>query len=411
MLNKRKRRLIFALLASCLFLTGIGGYFLIPRAQVTTGQALTWLRGWLQPSGSLPAPIAATTPLQEVVIRSASEADPVKPTLIETVSTPEPLPASASLPSPAFDPNRDYQTWNNCGPATLALALRFWGWVGDQNTISDVLKPEAQDKNVNIDELAWYVAQYLPNLQAEIRIGGDLASLKRFITNGYPVLIEGAFQLEKPAWPGDDLWAAHYLLVTGYDEGAAQFTVQDSYYGPDRLVSFDQLRNDWKAFNNVYMVIFPQTGLQQVQTLFGADWQVSANQQNTIAEIQNQLAMNRNDVFAWFNLGSVLSALGDYPQAFDAFSMARQLGLPQRMLRYQFTPFDAAYKTGELSDLTQLVDYSLKITPDSEESLFWKGRLLYESGNLPAAATLLHKALAMNPGNRDAIQLLSEINP
>mgnify|MGYP000983742527 FL=1 len=411
MLKNRNHKLIFALLAACVILAGLGGVMLIPRAQMTAGQALTWLRGWLQPSGSLPAPIVTETPQEEVEIRSSTAIDLDEPSPVKLVSATEPLPASVTLPSPVFDPNRDYQTWNNCGPATLALALRFWGWEGDQNIISTVLKPEVQDKNVNIDELAWYVAQYLPGLQAEIRVGGDLATLKRFIANGYPVLIEGAFKMEKPAWPGDDLWAAHYLLVTGYDEDAAQFTVQDSYYGPDRLVSNDQLLNDWKAFNHIYMVIFPPSGLQQVQTLFGADWQVSANQQNTIAEIQNQLAMNRNDVFAWFNLGSVLSALGDYPQAFDAFSMARQLGLPQRMLRYQFTPFDAAYETGELSDLTQLVDYSLKITPDSEESLFWKGRLLYESGNLPAAATLLHKALAMNPGNRDAIQLLSEINP
>lgn len=414
MLKKRNRKLIFTLLAACVILAGLGGYLLIPRAQVTVGQGLTWLRGWLQPTGSLPAPVADATPLGTAKPAVGKLADMVNlndQTPNKSVNNPDPLPASMILPSPAFDPNKDYQTWNNCGPATLALALRFWGWEGDQNVISAVLKPEAQDKNVNVEELAWYVEQYLRNLHAEIRVGGDLSTLKRFIAAGFPVLIEGAFKLEKPAWPGDDLWAAHYLLVTGYDEETAQFTVQDSFYGPDRLVSFDQLQNDWKAFNNVYLVVYPEAELQKIQTLFGSEWLVSANQQHTAEKLQDELVLNRNDAFAWFNLGSSLSALGDYSRAFDAFSTARQLGLPQRMLRYQFAPFEVAYETGEWADLTQLVDYSLKITPDSEESLFWKGRLLYESGNLPAAETLLRKALAMNPGNRDAIQLLSEINP
>jgi len=25
-----------------------------------------------------------------------------------------------------------FQTWNNCGPANLAMALSFWGWEGNQ---------------------------------------------------------------------------------------------------------------------------------------------------------------------------------------------------------------------------------------------------------------------------------------
>jgi hypothetical protein len=33
-----------------------------------------------------------------------------------------------------------FQTWNNCGPATLAMALSFYGWRGTQKEAAAVLQ-------------------------------------------------------------------------------------------------------------------------------------------------------------------------------------------------------------------------------------------------------------------------------
>ncbi len=78
------------------------------------------------------------------------------------------------LDSPAYEK----QDINNCGPATLAMYLRFYGWQGDQFTISDIIKPIAQDRNVNVEELDYYVKNYAGWLQTIYRVGGDLEPLK-----------------------------------------------------------------------------------------------------------------------------------------------------------------------------------------------------------------------------------------
>jgi tetratricopeptide (TPR) repeat protein len=321
------------------------------------------------------------------------------------------LPQTALLPSPTFNPKKDYQDWNNCGPATLALDLRFWGWKGNQTTISVVVKPERQDKNVNIDELAAYVNSSAAGLQAEIRVGGDLATLKKFLAAGFPVVIEESFKVEKPAWPGDDLWASHFLLLTGYDYKTSIFTVQDVYYGPDRQATYDDVERDWQSFNHVYLVVFPKSRLDQVQSLMGSDWDVDANTRRTLDALQNQLQLEPGNAYAWFNLGTNLVSLGDYPAAASAFKTARQLGLPQRMLRYQFGPFIAAFQTGDFKDLTQLLDFSLNITPDSEEALYWKGQQLLQTGDKQGANYFFREAVKANPNYQAAKKALQEINP
>ena len=59
--------------------------------------------------------------------------------------TPNPTPTLSSTPIPeslqltGF--RHEYQGWNNCGPATLSMALSYWGWEGDQYDIAPLTKP------------------------------------------------------------------------------------------------------------------------------------------------------------------------------------------------------------------------------------------------------------------------------
>jgi tetratricopeptide (TPR) repeat protein len=411
MLKTQIKKTLMLVIAVGIILTTTAAYFFIPNVQMRANLIATWVKGSLAPAGELPAAETSPKVIQAEVPHQSTDDlvnDP-KVVIENQASSSVSLPQSAIIPSPAFDPKTDYQDWNNCGPATLALALRVWGWEGGQKNISAVIKPQRQDKNVNIEELAWYAGQYTEGLQAEIRVGGDLSTLKKFIAAGFPVVIEESFKVEKPAWIGDDLWAGHYILVTGYDDASELFTVQDTYHGPDRLVPYGDVEKDWQAFNHVYLLVFPQERQTQIQTLMGVDWQPEANIKNTIDALQSQLQLGQGNAFTWFNLGTNLVALGDYQSASSAFKSARQLGLPQRMLRYQFGPFAAAYHTGDLGDLAQLVDYSLKITPDSEEALYWKGQGFITSGDRQSAITFFSKALEANPGYQDAKNALAEL--
>src|SRR3990172_1728670 len=69
----------------------------------------------LNPATTTPSPAPTSTPLTPA------------PTATSAPS-PTPLPQAVSLPAPAWE----RQDINNCGPASLAMYLRFYGWGGDQ---------------------------------------------------------------------------------------------------------------------------------------------------------------------------------------------------------------------------------------------------------------------------------------
>lgn len=398
---KTRRRLFSAILALLLLAAGV---LLIVKADafaIRFDRAATWLHFAFDPVSS--PQIAASEPLPDTRVLLPSFQAVVTPAA-QTL-----LPAKVTLAPPPFDPKKDMQGWNNCGPATLALALRYWGWQGDQTTIAGVIKPNDQDRNVNIEELAEYAQQYA-GLQAVYRVAGDLETLKRFISAGYPVIVETSFNLTESFWPGDDRWSSHFVLLTGYDDTLSTFTAQDVFNGPDTAIPYAKLNEDWRSFNYLYMVLYPADENSAVAALFGSDWSVSTNWQKAAALALAAADDESRDPFTWFNLGASLTALQQYDQAWLAFEKSRQLGLPQRMLRYQFSIFEAAYETGHASDLLALTAYALEITPNSEEAFYWQGQAYLSLQQYPQARQSFVTALSFRPGYSEASQALNTIH-
>jgi tetratricopeptide (TPR) repeat protein len=312
--------------------------------------------------------------------------------------TATPIPASVSLPAPEYQK----QDINNCGPASLALALRYFGWEGDQYAISDQVKPFREDRNVNVEELIFYARNHAGWLNAEYRVGGQLDWIRQLVAAGLPVLIEESFRLDAPFWPRDDRWAGHYLLVTGYDDNRQVFTTQDTYYGPDMPVTYETLDENWKGFNRVIILLYPPDQAQTVQDILGPDWDPDTNRQHALETAQAETRANPDDAFAWFNLGSNQVYFERYAEAAQAYDTARTLTLPQRMLRYQFGPFLAYFHSGRNADLLAISEYALERTPNAEEAHLWQGWALYREGDPVKAGGHFQQALEANPGYQDA---------
>ena len=129
----------------------------------------------------------------------------ITPTLRISTATFTPTPFPNMTPTVLLTPvaqavslegfTHEYQTWNNCGPATLAMALSYYGWQGTQADMAPALKSDPDDKNVGLEEMAAY-AHFL-GLEALVRVNGDLARLKLLLSNGFPVIIETWF-IPKP---------------------------------------------------------------------------------------------------------------------------------------------------------------------------------------------------------------------
>jgi tetratricopeptide (TPR) repeat protein len=373
--------------------------------------AQTYLRGVANPVEAIPTPepvfvAPSQVPSPSPTPESTQTASPLPPgtktaipTLIPSITpTATALPDSISLPAPDWV----QQDWNNCGPAALTMYLRYYGWGGDQFEISDLLKPARNDRNVNIEELDFYVRNYAGWLNTLYRVGGDIEMLKQFVAEGIPVMIETSFYFEAPYWPNDDLWAAHYLLVTGYDEVEQTFTVQDTFHGPNEVLSYETLDEYWQPFNRLYMLVYTPDQQETVQNILGNNWDEELNRQHAQSVAQAEVEADPEDGYAWFNLGTNLLYFEQYQDAALAYDEARKIGWPQRMLRYQFGPFFAYFHAGRNEDLLTLTDYALQRTPNSEEAHLWRGWGRYRSGDVNGALADFRAALEVNPNYWDA---------
>jgi hypothetical protein len=369
--------------------------------------AKTYVRNVVSPVGDVPTAIPNPTSTKSPASPTAPATPTVQvaETVIMSTATLAPPPAQAFLSSPIYEK----QTPNNCGPAALTMMLRMFGWSGDQKTISDVIKPVSGDRNVNPEEMAYWVHNFAGWLRMEYRVGGDLETLQRLIAAGYPVMIEGTTSLnpDDTGWPDDDLWAAHYLLLTGYDDTIQTFTAQDSYRGPDQKIPYEQLEEEWKPFNYLYLVVYLPEREAEIQVLLGSNWDRDVNRQNALAIAQAATTQDPNDAFAWFNVGSNLVYFERYDEANTAYDIARKIGLPQRMFRYQFGPFIANFQSNRIDDLLVLTEYALQRTEMSEETWLWHGWALYRQEDTNGAIEDWRKALSIRPGYEDALYALS----
>ncbi|MBI3971274.1 MAG: C39 family peptidase [Chloroflexi bacterium] len=296
-----------------------------------------------------------------------------------------------------------WQTWNNCGPATITMATSIFGRKETQTHAASFLKPNPEDKNVRPDELVAYVKTL--GLQAEARVGGDLHRLKQLLANGVPVVVEVWIAPE----PND--WMGHYRLLAGYDDRAGQFIAYDSIKAPgvNLLQPYTSFDEDWRVFNRTYIPVYGSDKAGVVGQILGPDRDDHTMYERALTAAQQEVKTLPENAFTWFNLGSNLVALGRHAEAAAAYDRARTLKLPWRMLWYQFGPFEAYLVEGRVSDVLALTAANLQRTTDLEESHYYRGRALQAQGQLAQAKAAYQAALKANPRYTPAYHALSTL--
>ncbi len=340
-----------------------------------------------------PIPTATAIP-SATPLPSATLVPSVTPT-VEPLPTAEPSVTVAPSPAVAIASARqvllssishDYQRLNNCGPTTAAMALSHYGLAFTQYDIAPLLKGADTDKNVAPEELSAYLQAQ--GFQAPIRVNGDLDTLRTLLANNIPVIIEQ--WLERS---GDPL-TGHYRLARGYDQDAGTIIVNDSYLGPN--LSYPEATFDrwWRAFNRLYIPVYRPDQEPLVRAIVGeAVWEPAAMWQAAGARAGAEVASSP-DLYGWFNLGTARLRQGDAAGAVQAFDQAIVAGLPERMLWYQFGPFEAFNVTGQWERTLQLSQplVGLKI----EEVHFHRGVALEGLGRAQEALAEYQSAVTFN---------------
>ena len=352
--------------------------------------------------------VAAPTPTLAAILPPDA---PPTPPAAATAATPPLVPTA--IPSPMPPPLPPYgrvaglpiipQKFNNCGPTNLTLVLNHYGVAVNQLDVATVIRPNYEDRNVSPDELARYVNNYT-ELAAMAYVGGDVDTVRALLAAGFPVIIEKG--LEPDAATG---WMGHYLTVFAYDDITRHFSVRDTYLGPwqgEGLVSYDTTARDWAHFNGAFVVVYPPARAADVARTLGPDFADAGAMWARAAERARAAVGQRpDDAFAWFNLGAGLTALaaqGDaalYDAAAAAFDEARRLGLPPRMLWYQFAPYEAYLAVGRYADVLALAEATLgnQGGQNVEETHYYQGLALRAAGDEAGARVALARAAALNP--------------
>lgn len=328
------------------------------------------------------------------------------------INTPAP-PTATRLPTAVHLQNIQIipQKFNNCGPANLTITLGYYGLEVDQLDVGSSIKPNYDDRNVSPWELVDYVNSETP-MQARHFVGGNVALLKQLLAAGYPVIIEKG--LYPNTWEG---WMGHYLTVVGYDDASQEFISLDTFLGPwdssGRRDSYETVNEFWQMFNHTFVLLYPPEDETQILALLPSELTDLATMWRQTAVTNQQLTNQQPDnPYVWFNLGSSLTHLATltndptlYASATAAFDQARTIGLPWRMLWYQFEPYEAYLASRRFDDVFTLSDAILSTEggQNVEETYLYRSQAYLAFGDETAAAAALGTAIELNPNLETAV--------
>jgi len=289
---------------------------------------------------------------QELIVpqSSTNSLPPVTIPISTPTPTLPPAPPSKIIPKTI----QVFQTFNNCGPAALSMALSYFGINETQQTLGQALRPfqnpqgDNDDKSVTLDELAKKAEGY--RLLTYHRPAGDIEKLKLFISNDMPVITRTWLKLN------DDI--GHYRLIRGYDDNSRQIIQDDSLQGADLKYSYEDFLKLWQGFNYEYLVLVPKEKQDIVEQILGQDLDEKIAWEKALQIAQKELKDDQNNIFTKFNISVAYYYLGDYQKTVQFFEEVEGK-LPFRTLWYQIEPILAYQKLKNYERVFALTDQIL----------------------------------------------------
>ncbi len=324
-------------------------------------------------------------------------ASPIGLIPVNQVITPKEAGTRAVLPAAKWVP----QSFNNCGPATTAMVLQYFGFNVSQEETKAHLRTSADDKNVFTYEISDYLRKDY-GIESKIFYGGNLQLIKKLIANGFYIVVEDFLH------PNDDI--GHDLILRGFDDEQGVLIADDSYFGVNITYPYTQFINgQWKPFNYEYMPVYKAGSEPLLSAIVGPAMDTTIMYKDAATKARSEIATNANDMYAWFNLGSNLYGLKDYVGAKAAFEKSRSIGWPMRMLWYQI---ESIYTYNALHEYQNAIDFSnLALIgndsfaePHLEKAIAYKGL-----GNISAARDEANKALLYYPNFKKAQDFISSL--
>ena len=314
-----------------------------------------------------------------------------------TESAPVPLPSNVLLEGFTWI----HQGVNRCSAAALSIHLSYFEEVTAETYNSfarEELNTWGADASVRIEEMAQAIQDR--GLGAVVRRAGTIDLMKALLAAGFPVLVENSY------YEGENFyrdWLSHNRVLVGYDDVQGVFFFQDPLLGyPEGdLVSYDYANFDsrWRPFNRDYLVIYDPDDEALVQDILGDNWDETLNAEYALSVAQEEIANGQADAFAYFNQGWAQLQLEQFQDAAASFDQARNVGLPFRMLWYEFGIFEAYLAVERYQDVITLANVEIANAGEEisvEEWYFYAAQAYEGLGNTQRALINYEVAVARN---------------
>jgi uncharacterized protein len=139
------------------------------------------------------------------------------------------------------------QTWNNCGPSSVAEVLAYWGISRSQDQVKAVLRGDGNPYGM----APYGVPAYMRSLDMRSLLGidGSERLVKALVSNGFPVIVSQYVSLSDHV--------GHYRPIQAYDDRQGIFVSSDPYLGQGHVISYAEFDAIWKSTNRRFMVLYP----------------------------------------------------------------------------------------------------------------------------------------------------------
>ena len=210
-----------------------------------------------------------------------------------------------------------WQTWNNCGPASVVMALSNFGIDASQEEARLALRgPDIRRGMPALNVDPWVRFRF--GLRAVARTDGTADQVKRFVANGFPVLVTQWLDDVSPR-------IAHYRVVRAFDDVARVFFVNDPMRGADVALAYDWFNESWRPFSYRYLVLYRPDDEARVKALVGADWDELAMRERLYVRARAE-AERQGTSAAWLSYGEAAYQYGKFGEAVSAFERGLALG-------------------------------------------------------------------------------------
>lgn len=139
------------------------------------------------------------------------------------------------------------QTWNNCGPASIAEVLAYWGIARTQEQARLALRVDGTAVGMTPYGIPSYARGL--GLRALMGVGGSEALVKGLIAGGFPVIVHQLVSLSDPV--------GHWRPIQAFDDRQGIFVASDPYLGPDHPIGYDDFASMWSQRGYAFVVLYP----------------------------------------------------------------------------------------------------------------------------------------------------------